>query len=467
MDLIENNPFRVLGVKANASLSDRKQQTNLIAQYLKIGQSAKLDFDITPPLKPLERTKEIIDLQSGRVFSTEDKILHSLFWFVEANAIDKIALKHLTGSKDINKALSDFEKGCRGYIVSPDSYSAILNHSTLEIIAYTQHRDLRKLKNAIAHKFSIVSDSSSLRLLKELVASDGMNTDVEKIIDLAIPKLKGLLKELLPSENTDKLLLDIFKSNTKIYPSLRNGVIDALLKKINRLVDKPDTKSEKTLEGFDYPLMIIDSVSLGEHLLKKAKKPLREIEELLGKLDPVYTETINKVYTEINFCGVLPFNKFIKKLNQNTENYKSNESLIHTCDLSMIVKLYENAFRDLVGLEVPIKAVMSKNKLGIVKTNRDIQRESTPPRRPPPDNTGSCFIATATLGSYNHSQVVELRVFRDEWILAKSWGIDFVKWYYHYGAIAARFIEKSFVLKKLSYLFVVKPLVTLSRILKK
>ena len=103
MNLIHDNPFRILGVTANASLSDRKQQANLIAQYLKIGQNAKLDFDITPPLSPIERTKELIELQSSRIHSTEDKIMHSLFWFVQANGVDKIALKHLTKSKDIDK----------------------------------------------------------------------------------------------------------------------------------------------------------------------------------------------------------------------------------------------------------------------------------------------------------------------------------------------------------------------------
>ncbi len=79
---------------------------------------------------------------------------------------------------------------------------------------------------------------------------------------------------------------------------------------------------------------------------------------------------------------------------------------------------------------------------------------------------GSCFIATATMGSYGHPQVMELRHFRDEWILEKSWGESFVNWYYKYGEIAAKFIEKSFVLKKVSYLLIVKPLVCLSRIVK-
>lgn len=79
---------------------------------------------------------------------------------------------------------------------------------------------------------------------------------------------------------------------------------------------------------------------------------------------------------------------------------------------------------------------------------------------------GKCFVATATMGSYDHPEVMVLRNFRDNWILEKSWGEAFVKWYYHYGAIAAKSIEKSFILKKICYLLIVKPLVYLTRIVK-
>jgi hypothetical protein len=82
-----------------------------------------------------------------------------------------------------------------------------------------------------------------------------------------------------------------------------------------------------------------------------------------------------------------------------------------------------------------------------------------------PKQKGKCFIATATLGSYEHPEVMELRNFRDNWILEKKWGEGFVAWYYHYGSIAAKSIEKSFVLKKICYLLIVKPLVYLSRII--
>lgn len=80
---------------------------------------------------------------------------------------------------------------------------------------------------------------------------------------------------------------------------------------------------------------------------------------------------------------------------------------------------------------------------------------------------GFCFIATASMGDYDHPLVVELRNFRDEWILEKSWGDSFVTWYYKYGSIAAKYIEKSNFLKKISYCSIVKPLVFLARILKK
>lgn len=49
-----------------------------------------------------------------------------------------------------------------------------------------------------------------------------------------------------------------------------------------------------------------------------------------------------------------------------------------------------------------------------------------------------CFIVTVAIGSDNHPIALELRYFRDNWILEKTWGKDFVKWYYHYGAKAAK-----------------------------
>jgi hypothetical protein len=118
-----------------------------------------------------------------------------------------------------------------------------------------------------------------------------------------------------------------------------------------------------------------------------------------------------------------------------------------------------------IFVDMPNNAIpQSLKQIGFIK---DKHGWVLPKKGNPSYNKSGCFIATAAMGSYDHPKVMELRYFRDNWILQKSWGEGFVKWYYHYGAIAAKFVEKNFVLKKFCYLIIVKPLVYLSRILKK
>jgi hypothetical protein len=274
----------------------------------------------------------------------------------------------------------------------------------------------------------------------------------------------------VPSENTDKLLLDIFKSNTLIYPVLKNQVIEALLDKVSAKVDKAENEMKIILHGTYQNSMISAGVTLGKRLIKETKKTLKEIEVLLGKSDPIYIEAMDKVFSQVNFHGILPFNMLIQKINESESNFY----LLLKCDLSMVISLYNSAIRNLSGLDLPIKETLKNNKKGVGETNSQITiikaRQASQKRRVRQQynssDNGQCFIATAALGSYDHSQVIELRHFRDQWILTKNWGAGFVKWYYHYGAIAAKVIEKSFTLRKLSYLFIVKPLVFLSRIVK-
>lgn len=77
-----------------------------------------------------------------------------------------------------------------------------------------------------------------------------------------------------------------------------------------------------------------------------------------------------------------------------------------------------------------------------------------------------CFVATAVMGDYNHSVVLDLRKFRDNRLLKHKLGIRFINWYYTYGPFAARAIEKSILLKLLSYILIVKPLHLLTKKIK-
>ena len=74
-----------------------------------------------------------------------------------------------------------------------------------------------------------------------------------------------------------------------------------------------------------------------------------------------------------------------------------------------------------------------------------------------------CFIATATMGDMNHPTVLHLRKFRDLFLLKRSWGPSFVRYYYHYGPYPARIIAKSSIFKFASYLIIIKPLTIITK----
>ena len=82
--------------------------------------------------------------------------------------------------------------------------------------------------------------------------------------------------------------------------------------------------------------------------------------------------------------------------------------------------------------------------------------------------SGNCFIATATMGDYNHPTVKLLRIFRDNYLLQRNWGKSFTKLYYKCAPYPANVIARNNVLKKISYFTVVKPLSAIaSKLLKK
>ena len=69
-----------------------------------------------------------------------------------------------------------------------------------------------------------------------------------------------------------------------------------------------------------------------------------------------------------------------------------------------------------------------------------------------------CYVVTATMGDENHPRVNIIREFRDSTLVNYHLGQQFIQWYYKNGAVLAKFIEKSWILKKLSYYFMVLPI---------
>ena len=55
----------------------------------------------------------------------------------------------------------------------------------------------------------------------------------------------------------------------------------------------------------------------GSSTRNAGKKILEEMNDLPGSNDSFYLDNVDKVYSEVNRCGILVFNKFIDALNNN------------------------------------------------------------------------------------------------------------------------------------------------------
>jgi len=99
--------------------------------------------------------------------------------------------------------------------------------------------------------------------------------------------------------------------------------------------------------------------------------------------------------------------------------------------------------------------VQSGFEEGFNKTKIDI-KDKLPHWKPPKRKKG-CFIATATMGDYNHPYVVTLRNFRDKYLLSNHAGKLIVQIYYYFSPPLAQIIETRTFLKKLSLYLIILP----------
>lgn len=109
LNCITNNPFRILGVFANAPKKDIVSSENKIKAFLKVDKAIQLPLDSIPCLPSIKRDLDSVSKAKKELERPIDELKSLLFWFVEQTPIDKIAFNHLT-SGNIQKAIEIWSK---------------------------------------------------------------------------------------------------------------------------------------------------------------------------------------------------------------------------------------------------------------------------------------------------------------------------------------------------------------------
>ena len=365
MKLFNTNPYRVLGIKANASAPEKQKVKNRISAYIKVGKVPVLDFDICPPLKQIERTQELINLKSNEILSDEDKVKHALFWFVSGGTVDDIALSNLTEAKDVDKALAIFEKGSQRFVISQRSLSSIINHSSLEIICYPQHKDKTRLKTAINRKLEIASSDRFLSFLLNILNPNN-TTITSKVVKPEIVKtLKELLKELFRTRKEESLYLEFFSDQKEIITEIKEKNNEQLIQTIKKFVQNCEIKREQMME-YQTGKSLLDSIAkIGDDLLTKTEHLLKKVSRANGRSSMIVSNIYEEVFSEVNYCVVGASNKFQEAVGRMVEHDTSaGIGYIKTTGkycYDDILKLTERAFNIIQPISTPSREQITSN----------------------------------------------------------------------------------------------------------
>jgi len=307
MDIIFQNPFRVLGIPVTATDREIAKQINDIAIYAEMDKLIEYDSDNFFSIKP-SRTYVHIQEAKQKIEQPNNKLFYSLFWFWENanNTIDVMAFEELKNG-NIEKAIEfwnrETEKG-----ITPQNKSNHKNLSILQLGLSAQNNKLDKTHflNSLALSGDFLANGHFEEFTNQVLGIrhsvdllETTNQYVDEIISMVKPHLsqrKSVYKV------THKELLTHFRT----YPSLiQNDIIEKFTGKqiynIEKQIEKcgqvRNTSAKKAIiSGFD--------------LHKNSYSDLKQLRAVLSKTDLKFQLIADKLADELIACSIAYFNKF-------------------------------------------------------------------------------------------------------------------------------------------------------------
>ncbi len=301
MNIIKQNPFRVLGLTANATEKEIQRQISIIKRYAEVGKTKTFDYDFEF-IGDISRNQEEIQQASNQIEQAHKKLLYALFWFVKNNQFDEIAFNNLK-ERDTDKAIEIWNKTLKEEITSKN-YSSYHNLSTLYIALATidDQIEIQKLQTGISLKGKLIH-SENLKDFSKLVTGNGISNYPIEISKKFVDEVVELLKPYLNKRNglSTNDLISLFNS----YPASIKKYVSA--KFTEAPISNIENKIEKTARRRKNNPR--DAEEYGEELYKSTKSDIVLLKELLGSSNIQFQMIANKLANEILQCSIDFFNK--------------------------------------------------------------------------------------------------------------------------------------------------------------
>lgn len=275
MNVLKNNPYRLLGVYTNSPTKERLANHNRMKAFLKVGKSVSFSLDLPQYLQPINRTDALVADADAKLALPKGQMFYALFWFIKTTPLDDIAFNHLIAGER-SKAEEIWQK--------KETLSSLQNRIVCALMC-------DDYKQALSCTETLYANMEYVNQFVSAVIGTGGNVDVT---DLPFTFLDALCEEI----DVQKILPHIENSIWKKHISGKaiNPLIDTIQNAIAIAKKSRGKGSQARLES-------------GEVLMKGTKATLQQLMSLLPKTDLQYQMIADKLGLEILQCGIDYFNE--------------------------------------------------------------------------------------------------------------------------------------------------------------
>lgn len=302
MNIIKNNPFRILGILVGTSTKEEHAKARKIKMYIEAEQEIPEDFSF-PIIGKLDRNLEKISDAISKLTLNNDRVNASLFWFYNGNSItDEPMFEAMKSSKDDAKeAVNAWEKLTSSVEITKRNASAFQNLSTFYLNSAFKKNIIykNKLEKGINLKLKFLESDFFNDFIK--LSSD----ETYKISkqDLQIYFLNQVFIEIekIDKDSVDWFIDCISGINFVAKESFLSNFITKPIEVIKEKIEEVKRKRKENPAS---------AYIVGKELFDFSENKLSFVKKILGKNDIQFTSLSDKISDEILQCGISYFKKY-------------------------------------------------------------------------------------------------------------------------------------------------------------
>lgn len=326
MKLIQENPYRIVGILSNATAKEIQGRKSKITAYAKVGKQVSSEFDF-PFLNNIEKDQNSIEKAFSAIQQSKEMLDNSLFWFSKSNSFDETALNYLING-DKEKAIEIWEKVTFDKEITSKNISCFNNIGTLKLLGTTK----TDIKEGIEAKLKLI-ESNYFEDFAHSVAGEAYVVEKQKQLESFVTAILNQLNGKFTNSETLKLFENC---NDQTRKFIADKFTEEPFHKIETAIESTKKKRNQSK---------IDAYKFGTKLYNDTKINLEELKSMLGANDLRYKLIADNLAKEIMQCGIDYFNQSQEE--DSIEDYLENAMRLNKLADSIAVgKLTKDKAKD-------------------------------------------------------------------------------------------------------------------------